>query len=204
MACCGLPNAPEDGVELRIGDMEGMMVALKLAVVIEEEGQQSSSLNDQTVTPKLKIVLAERVTIIDDDTPRLYRWRSTRGAGLHQMDIDERVRRARFIAKAKIRTVTDLETAITTLERTNAALTQFIAAEERRTKITNRTSAVYSMAASDSADRSKRLQKTIAELKTNLRSAIIERDSAVALCSILEVTFANKPSPPLRTFLLHN
>src|SRR5204863_1899014 len=96
-------------------------------------------------------------------------WTATRGP------LDERVRRARFTANAKTRTVADLETAIATLERTNAALTQFIAAEERRTKITNRSSAVYSMAASDSADRSRRLQKTIAELKSNLHSAIIER-----------------------------
>ena len=111
------------------------------------------------------------------------------------MNIDERVRRARFTANAKIRTVADLETTIATLERTHAALTQFIATEERRTKITNRSSAVYSMAASGSADRSRRVQKTIAQLKTNLHSAIIERDSAVALCSILEVMFAIKPSP---------
>ena len=111
------------------------------------------------------------------------------------MNMDERVRRARFTTAAKVRTVVELEAAIATMERTISALSQFIAAEERRTNVTNRSSAIYSMAATDSADRSKRLQKTIAELKSNLHIAIIERDSAVAHVAILEVTFAKKPSP---------
>ena len=96
------------------------------------------------------------------------------------MNMDERVRRARFTTAAKVRTVVELETAIATMERTISALSQFIAAEERRTNVTNRSSAIYSMAATDSDDRSKRLQKTIAELKSNLHMAVIERDSAFA------------------------
>jgi hypothetical protein len=32
-----LPNAAEDGIELGIGDVEGVLVALELLVVVEEE-----------------------------------------------------------------------------------------------------------------------------------------------------------------------
>ena len=113
------------------------------------------------------------------------------------MNMDERVHRARFTAAAKVRTVVELETAIATMQRTISALGQFITAEERRTKVTNRSSPFYSMAAKDSADRSNRLEKTIGAFKNKLHVAIIERDSAVAHVSILDVTLVEKPSPSL-------
>jgi hypothetical protein len=111
------------------------------------------------------------------------------------MKMDERVHRARFTAAAKVRIVVELETAIATMERTISALSQFIAAEERRTKVTNRSSPIYSMAAKDSADRSNRLEETIGAFKNKHHVAIIERDSAVAQVSILEATLVEKPSP---------
>jgi hypothetical protein len=75
------------------------------------------------------------------------------------MKLDERVHRARITAAAKVRTVVELETAIATMEQTISALKQFIAAEERRTKVTDRSSPIYSMAAMASTDRSNRLEK---------------------------------------------
>jgi hypothetical protein len=158
-------------------------------------GQLKLTVENSTVTPKLKTVCTNSIAVIDDDVGWLYSSRFHEDAGLHQMKLDERVHRARFTAAAKVRTVVELETAIATTGRTISALSEFIATEERRTKVTNRSSAIYSMAAKDSADRSDRLQRTIAALKNKLHAAISERDSAVAHVSILEATLAEKASP---------
>jgi hypothetical protein len=111
------------------------------------------------------------------------------------MDMDERLRRARFYAAAKARTIVDLQVAIKNMETTASDLRQFIDTEERRTKITDRSRVTYSLAANHAADRAHRLQKTIVELASRLRIAIIERDSTVAQISIWEETSATKQSP---------
>ena len=110
------------------------------------------------------------------------------------MKMNERVRRARFTAAAKARAVADLQAAIAIIERTISALSQDIAAEERRTRVVDRSRVTYSLAAKDAADRSQRLQKTIAALKTNLHSAVVERDDALAQVIILEATSGKKAS----------
>ena len=116
------------------------------------------------------------------------------------MKMDERVRRARFTAVAKARTVADLQTAIATMERSTSALTQFVAAEERRTRIVSRSHVTYSLSAKDAADRSYRLRKTVADLTTKLHVAIIERDSAVAHVATLEVMLEKSPSSRSENF----
>ena len=110
------------------------------------------------------------------------------------MNMDERVRRARFAAAAKTRNVVDLQVAIERMERATSALIQCATAEERRTRTVDRSHVTYSMVAKDAVERSHRLQKTIAELKTMLQVAIVERDSAAAHLGVLEATLMDNSS----------
>ena len=95
------------------------------------------------------------------------------------MKLDENtLRRGRFDVALKVRRISDLELAIGDMERTLAALTVFVASEERRTRITDVNHFAYSTAANAGIERSNRLKRSIAELKATRAAAVVERDRA--------------------------
>jgi hypothetical protein len=103
------------------------------------------------------------------------------------MTSEDRIRRARFAAAATARTVADLQSTITSLEQTGLSLRQFIAAEEHRTRVRDQSHPAYSLVATDASVRLTRLQTTLTGLKDQLRDALLERDNAIAILSVLRV-----------------
>ena len=110
---------------------------------------------------------------------------------------DKRLRRMRFDAAAKARRVADLESAIRGMQETVSALSQLVASEEWRTRVSNPNHFTYSTAAKAATERAHRLKKSIADLEAQLHAARLERDSAMAdLAALQSATSATTSVSP--------
>jgi len=88
------------------------------------------------------------------------------------------LRRSRFHLSKTTQRVSDLRTAIADMERTLGALSNFIGAEEVRTRISDIKHVAYSTAAIAAMQRSARIRASIANLKLQYDVAVRERDRA--------------------------
>ena len=96
------------------------------------------------------------------------------------MTSKERLCRAHFQVVQTKKAVAQLVAMIDELASERQRLTRFIAEEEDRTKVRDRTRNTYSLAAIDAAQRGDRLDRSIADLKLRLERTLTERHAAIA------------------------
>ena len=102
-------------------------------------------------------------------------------------ECDNSLRVKRFEAATKARKVASLETTIRDLDSMAAALSQQIAAEEYRTKVSDAQRANYSMVAISAAARRRKLMVSLGDLRPALEAANREYATAAAEVRNLEM-----------------